>query len=75
MSGPAPTIPRRILQHLNTNGEARSKFQLANAIGADREKVRCHINRMAERGILMIILGPRGAHRIALPPKKRNRNQ
>lgn len=75
MSGPAPTIPRRIIEHLNANGEARSKFQLAHSLGANRDLVRVHVNRMAERGILIILPGPRGAHRIALPPKKRNSNQ
>lgn len=75
MSGPTPTIPRRIVQYLNTYEEARSKFYLAYMIGCDREKVRMHVNRMAAIGTLLILPGPRGAHRIRLMPKKRNRNQ
>ncbi len=76
-AGRPSTIPARLVVALNRNGGiCVSKFQLGLLVGTQTRYISHHVDRLAERGIVNISDGPRGAHIITLAEMpKRNRNQ
>lgn len=71
-AGRPAKIPARILQALAQKKEYASTFKLYQVVGGSQRAVYQHIARMAECGIVQILPGPRGAHRVSLPQKKNN---
>jgi len=71
-TGRPPTLPGRIISALDANnGQYPSKFRLANQLGAKYEYVARHVDELKARGIVEIVIGKHGAHRIILLKRRK----